>query len=128
VTTLRYEHRTSYTGEPVGSDPTLTPIERETGFTMSDDDEMVRFSTYQPGFLRRILDADGVTITDVYLRDGKAVGAMGYFLRSMLGVKKPRRSNASGLVVSSAVRRGIVPKVASKARKHLTSEARHERP
>ena len=89
---------------------------------MSDDDEMVRFSTYQPGFLRRIMDAEGVTITDVYLRDGKAVGAMGYFSRSMLGVKKSRRSNASGLVVSSAVRRGIVPKVASKARKHLTRE------
>lgn len=118
------EHRTSYQGEPIGSDPTLTPIERETGLTMSDDDEMVRFSTYQPGFLRRILDADGVTITDVYLLRGKVVGAMGYFPRSMLGVKKARRSNAAGLVVSSAVRRGIVPKVASKTRKHLTKEGR----
>ena len=128
MTTLQHEHRTSYTGEPVGSDPTLTPIERETGFTMSDDDEMVRFSTYQPGFLRRVLDADGVTITDVYLRGGKAVGAMGYFPRAMLGVKKPRRSNAPGLVVSSAVRCGIVPKVVNKIKKHLTSEARRERP
>ncbi len=124
---MSYEHRTSYNGEPVGADPTLTPVERETGFTTSDDDDMVRFSTYQPAFLRGILDAEGVTLTDVYVLRGNVVGAMGYFPRSMLAVKSPRRGNSPGRVVSSAVKRGGVPKVAGKARRHLTSEGRKER-
>jgi hypothetical protein len=124
---LSYEHRTAYTGEPVGADPTLSPPERETGFTMSDDDEMIRFSSYQPSFLRGILDADGVTITDVYLAGRVIVGAMGYFPRSMLAVKKARNGNAVGRIVSGAIRCGRVPKVAGKARHHLTKAGRAER-
>lgn len=124
---MSYEHRIAYAGEPVSADPALTPPERETGFTLSDDEEMVRFSTYQPAFLRGILDADGVTITDVYLRGKTVVGAMGYFPRSMLAVKKARNSGAVGRIVSSAIRRGIVPKCAGKARRHLTHEGREER-
>lgn len=102
----RLQYVSEYAGQPIVTDPTREAVERENSFYFHDGAQEVQFQVMSAPLMRALLDAEGVTKKEggIELTSGKVTAVMGSFPISMLSIKKARRGNSYGRIVSDAIR------------------------
>ncbi len=104
--TAKYLALKIYSGQLIATDPSLEPIERETGFHFSDAGDCVSLNTHNSSMIRHLLCCKFVQVDEIELHTptNTATGLSCTFPIGSLSIHEPRRDNRPSRVVSRVAR------------------------
>lgn len=115
-------HKTVYSGEPIGVDPRLEGVERETCLNFSDASGIVQMNTHCTSLILALLRCSFVQVDEIEIYNpvGCVSGLSCSFQIGALGISSPRADSRPSRVVSrSSQSRSSIVKCAP--RTHIRS-------